>query len=80
METRIASYQEPGIRLQLLEIMHENDLLTTNINGEPMAYHRIEYQIRKNRKVLCTMKWETTARQKFNSLIQQQLLQTKLEL
>lgn len=63
METRIASYQEPGIRLQLIKI------------NEPERY-----QIRKNRKILCTFKWETPAKQKFEILIREQLLQTKLEL
>lgn len=62
-ETKIASYQEPGCRMQLIKI------------NDPE-----HYQIRKNRKILCNLKWETPARQKFNALIQKELLQTKLEL
>ena len=69
METRIASYQEPKLRLQLIKITDfEYDIGATS------------YQIRKNRKVLCNIKWESSARQKFNSIIQQHLLQTKIEL
>lgn len=61
METKIATYTEPGIRLQLIKIDEY-------------------YQIRKNRKRLCNIKWETPAKQKFNALIQQEILQTKMNL
>ena len=73
METKIASYQEHGIRLQLINIMPDD----INLTYTEMKNHG-HYQIRKNRKVLCNMKSESPARQKFNTLIQQELLQTKI--
>ena len=74
METKISSYQEPGIRLQLIKIKKE----VIRKDGYPTSLTEIYYQIRKNRKVLCNLKWEGPARQKFNTLIQQELLQTKI--
>lgn len=65
METKIASYQEEGIRLQLLKI------------SDYSTQMGIYYQIRKNRKVICRFKWERPAKQKFNALIQQELLKQK---
>lgn len=76
METRIASYQEPGLRMQLVKTFKE-DIKT---DGLPTSLYYEAFQIRKNRKILCTFKWERPARQKFETLIREQLLQTKLDL
>lgn len=75
MDKKIATYTEHGIRLQLLEITTEDDHF--NQYQIPIGGKKY-YQIRENRKRLCTFKWETPARQKFNALIQQHLLQTSI--
>lgn len=69
METKIASYQEPSIRLQLIKIF----------NRTKSVYGITTYQIRKNRKIICTFKWECPARQKFLKIIQNELLQTRMD-
>lgn len=77
METKIASYQEKGVRLQLIKMYNYNpDNPREYKPGIPMVF----YQIRKNRKVICNLKWITPARQKFNALIQQELLQTSIDI
>lgn len=82
METKIASYQENGIRLQLVKISYDIPQIKHNENFKPDLTGTIitthHYQIRKNRKVICNIKWEYPARQKFLAMIQQELLQTKL--
>lgn len=85
METKIASYQEPGVRLQLIFISPSLEETRKQVmeyysTGKKSAFKTSYYQIRRNRKVLCNLKWETPARQKFNALIQQEILQTKRDL
>lgn len=82
-ETKIASYQEKGIRLQLIKIGVDKEQKRKEVqefyNTGKKIFTPDYYQIRKNRKVLCNIKFLNPARQKFLAIIQQELLQTIID-
>ena len=67
METKIASYQEPDIRLQLVKI--------TDFTYDVGA---VKYQIRINRKIVYTTTYIEDAKQKMKQYIYKYLNQTEI--
>lgn len=76
MEKTIASYQEEGIRLQLVEVKIED----IGSDGIPTDLTSIKYKIIKNRKVIKTLKILDNAKYWFLNTIRDNLYQTKLQL
>lgn len=76
MEKTIASYQEEGIRLQLVEVKIE-DIGSDGIQTDLTS---IKYKIIKNRKVIKTLKILDNAKYWFLNTIRDNLYQTKLQL
>lgn len=68
-EETITSYQEEGIRLQLVKILDTDKIL-------PITY----YQIRENRERKCNFKELHHAKRKFYLMIGERLLQTNLDI
>lgn len=72
-EQKIATYSEPGKRIQLLKITNDQEL--KNCKNQPKI--KIKYQIRRNRKITHTCFSEYVARKKYASIITGEILQQK---
>lgn len=73
-EQKIATYTEPGKRIQLLQITTEKPPV---INGIELLGGITEWHIRKNRKLIFKTKYRGEADKKMVSIITQELLQQK---
>lgn len=87
-EQKIASFQDEFHRWQLIKMTDESNKKTINEitntvgalikvyeNGNNNVCH---YQIRKDRKVICNIKWERDAKHKFANMISDELNQLNI--
>lgn len=77
-EEKIATYTTKNQRIQLLKITFEAGVqFRTVIENDGLIDYYTKYQIRINRKVIDTYKYESQASRKMASIITSELLQQK---